>query len=92
MTISAEEPKTDRELLLMINGHTNQLTKDVKEIKNRLADTIDADFCDRQHVDITKRLSDYSKRIRGLENWRWYVMGGFVVVIILINFVLQIRK
>jgi len=86
------EPKTDRELLLMIAAHQEQLIKDVNDIKEKLSDTIDSDFCDRQHVVIERRLNDHSKRILVLDNWRWYTMGGFALFIIIITFILQLSR
>jgi hypothetical protein len=69
---NASEPKTDRELLIVINDHVSKLQEDVKEIKEKMNETPNIDYCDKQYNQITKRLDNYSGRIRSLENWKWY--------------------
>jgi hypothetical protein len=89
---NAAEPHTDRELLLNINSHVEQLTKDVTDIKEKLEATIDTDFCDRQHVVITKSLSDDRKDIDSLINFRWYIMGAFAIAIVIVTALIQILR
>ena len=92
MSPNAMEPKTDRELLIMINEHVIQLKDDMQEVKKKLPDMIDSDFCDRQHVDITKKLLSHGIRLTKLENWRWYLMGVFAAAIVIITALIQIIR
>lgn len=72
---NAFEPKTDRELLIMINEHVTELNSNVHEIKEKISQKTDIDFCDRQHVVIEKRLTNHSDRIVNLERWQWGIIG-----------------
>ena len=54
---NAFEPKTDRELLIMINEHVTELKFNIHEIKEKISQKTDMDFCDRQHVVIEKRFN-----------------------------------
>jgi hypothetical protein len=90
---NAFEPKTDRELLIVINDHVSQLQDDVKEIKEKMNETPDMDYCDKQHNQITKSLDNYSGRIRSLENWKWYIVGGLgIIYFIVIIYTSVIKK
>ena len=88
----ASDPQTDRELLLNINDHVTQLRDDVKEIKGKMDNKPNIDYCKDQHVFITKRLDSQGARIGSLENWRWYIMGGVAVAIVIIESLVQILR
>ena len=89
---NAQEPKTDRELLLMINGHVTQLVDDMKEVKEQLSEKTNINYCDRQHIETDKELLDHNKRIGSLENWRWYMVGGITLLGFLILAIVQILR
>ena len=92
MSPNAREPQTDREYLIQISDHVTQLREDVQDIKKDIKNKTDNDFCDRQHVVIEKRLLDHSKRITGLEQFRWYVMGAFAIAVVIITALIQILR
>lgn len=83
------EPQTDRELLILINDHVSKITIDIKEIKEKIENKPDKEYCVNQHGAISTRLNDHSVRIRKLEAWRWYLAGGIAVAAFLISFFLK---
>lgn len=36
-------------------------------------------------------LTDFEKRIRVLENWRWYIIGGIAAILFIIGLVMRFR-
>ena len=84
MSPNANEPQTDREFLIMINDHVIELKEDMKEVKKNLSGTINAEYCYKEHKEIKGRFTDYDKRIRGLESWRWWLMGGISIIYFII--------
>lgn len=78
----------------------NQLMKDISDIKSGIAEikTILTSFITSQkeeHAIITKKISEDSDRIDGLEKWRSYIAGGWIVITVLftiVQFVLPLLK
>lgn len=89
---NAIEPKTDRELLLNIHGSVQTLCKEVAEVKTALLNTTNKDTCIREHSRLDNKLLDHGLRIRKLENWKWYVMGGFFVLSFVIGLIFEYFK
>ena len=58
----ADVPKTDRELLLQLDMKIDNLLEKFQGKDG--------------NGGICADIADHSERIRGLENWRWYIIGG----------------
>jgi len=92
MSPNAREPQTDREFLININDHVEQLVKDVTDIKEKMDEKTDINLCDRLHGVIDSRLLIHGKAIDKLENWRWYLLGMAVAIAFIIESVLQLVR
>lgn len=78
--------------------HTEEESRARDEFKKELQDIKDTNRDDREknhkelmnaltkmHSDLNEKLDVQDKRIRDLENWRWYLLGAGAIVIFLIT-------
>ena len=71
------EPKlNDHDLLIQLHVEVKGIRSDIKEMKNTISDSKD----------------DHEKRIRVLENWRFWMLGGLGVVSFAIIILATIKK
>ena len=77
---SQEESEFRKELSKKLEEMMTKIETD-REIKHKQM----LDVLDRMSSSINKRLDDQDKRIASLENWKWYIAGISVVVMLIIN-------
>lgn len=77
---SQEEAEFRKELNKKLEEMMSKIETD-REVKHQQM----LDVLDKMSSSINKRLDDQDKRIASLENWKWYIAGISVVVMLIIN-------
>lgn len=69
-----------KELYKKMSDNTKQIIDKIELTENKLEEKLKehADTAEEQYSTINKRISD-------LENWRWFIIGGAIVVSYLLN-------
>ncbi len=62
-----------------------------KEDHIKLQDTMERSFGEKFQV-IDKRLDIHGGAIRGLQNWRWYVLGFVMAIGIILSFIIEYKR
>lgn len=70
MELDAAQPKSDRELLLKLNGNVEVLARAIEHFSQTLKDLDE------------KKLSAIDERVNSIENWRLQIMGGWKIMVI----------
>ncbi len=87
----------DHDVLIEIKTQVARLIQDVANINNNLANKIEKLECDKAdkkeiellHGTTLKRLETSDSKIEALEEWRWKIAGGLVIVTAVVSYLVQ---
>jgi hypothetical protein len=80
--------RADRDLIIRMDEKVDKLTFDVNELKNNIVERIaclerekgDKAAIENSHADCKKHIEGLYKRISKLETWRYYIIGIFMAL------------
>lgn len=78
----------------VISTNVEYIKKDVSEIKVTTKE-IQKDYISRREfIELTSKYDteELTKRTNSLENWRWYILGIFAAVTVMVQFYLNVKK
>ena len=77
-SIANLDKKVD-ERLLSVNATLLDLTKNIDKIASAVENTV------KSNTKFDAKLDEFDKRLKSMELWRWFVAGGFAVIIFLLE-------